>query len=172
MLVTTLGADNQANIITLTLVGAACWQPPTISLGVGRSQHSRRLIDEAGELVVNIPKTEMLRDVEYCGLVSGRDVDKCARTAFTMLPSSDVKPPLIKECPVNLECKVRDRMPLGSNVLFLAEVVRLHVNQEVLDEEGGVDLGRAKPVMFNLTNSYWGIGEKLSDYGFTKEDGP
>lgn len=172
VLVTTIDANDRANIITLTLVGAACWKPPIISIGVGKSQHSRSLIEEYGEFVVNIPKAEMVRDVEYCGVVSGRDVDKCAKTSFTLVPSSKVKPPMIKECPLNLECRVKNKIPLGSNVLFLAEVICLHVDRKILDKKGGVDLVKAEPIMFNLTNTYWGIGEKLADYGFTKTHKP
>jgi len=168
VLVTTIDANNRANVITLTLVGAACWQPPIIGIGVGKNQYSRGLIEKSREFVVNIPKAEMLRDVEFCGLVSGRNVDKCAKTGFTLVPSSKVKPPMIKECPVNLECKVKKKIPLGSNVLFLAEIVCLHVDKEMLDEKDGVNLAKATPIMFNLTNTYWGIGEKLADYGFTK----
>jgi len=168
VLVTTIDANNRANVITLTLVGAVCWQPPIISIGVGKNQHSRSLIEKSGEFVVNIPKAEMLRDVEFCGVVSGRNMDKCAKTGFTLVPSNKVKPPMIKECPVNLECKVKKKVPLGSNVSFLAEVVCLHIDEKMLDEKGGVNLAKATPIMFNLTNTYWGIGEKLADYGFTK----
>lgn len=78
VLVTTLDANKRTNIMTLTLVGAVCWEPPIIGIGVGKNQHSRILIEKSKEFVVNIPKAEMLRDVEYCGLVSGRNMDKCA----------------------------------------------------------------------------------------------
>ena len=169
VLVTTLDANKRANIITLTLVGPVCWNPPIIGIGVGVNQHSRGLIENCGEFVVNIPKTEMLSDVEYCGLVSGKDVDKCAKTHFTMTPSNKISPPMIEECPLNLECEVKQKIPLGSNVLFLAEVVCLHVDETILDEKGGVNLTKAEPIMFNLTNTYWKIGEKLADYGFTKK---
>jgi flavin reductase (DIM6/NTAB) family NADH-FMN oxidoreductase RutF len=168
VLVTTVDANERANVMTLTLVGGVCWEPPIIGVGVGKNQHSRSLIEKLGEFVVNIPKAEMLRDVEYCGLVSGKEVDKCSNTTFTLAPSSTVRPPMIKECPVNLECKVKNEIPLGSNILFLAEVVRLHVDEKMLDEKGGVDMEKAKPIMFNLTNAYWGIGRKLADYGFTR----
>jgi len=70
VLVTTIDANNRANIMTLTLVSATCWQPPIIGIGVGKNQYSRGLIEECGEFVVNIPRAEMLKDVEYCGLVS------------------------------------------------------------------------------------------------------
>lgn len=69
---------------------------------------------------------------------------------------------------MNLECKVRRKIPLGSYVLFLGEVVHLHVEEEIIDEKGGVDLGKADSILFNLTNSYWGIGKKLADYGFSR----
>jgi flavin reductase (DIM6/NTAB) family NADH-FMN oxidoreductase RutF len=168
VLVTTVDTSNRTNIITLTLVGAVCWEPPMIGIGVGKNQHSRVLIEKLGEFVLNIPKAETLRDVEYCGLVSGKEVDKCSGTSFTLVSSSKVRPPMIKECPVNLECRVKNEIPLGSNILFLAEVVSLHVDEETLDEKGGVDLEKVKPIMFNLTNAYWGIGKKLADYGFTR----
>jgi flavin reductase (DIM6/NTAB) family NADH-FMN oxidoreductase RutF len=168
VLLTTFDENNGTNIMALTLVGAASWKPPMIGVGVGKSQYSRGLIEESGDFVVNIPKAGMLRDVEYCGLISGRDTDKCAKIDFTLVPSKKVKPSMIKECPVNLECSVRNEIPFSSNVLFVAEVVCLHIDKAVLDGKGGVDLAKAKPIMFNLTNSYWGIGGKLADYGFTK----
>jgi flavin reductase (DIM6/NTAB) family NADH-FMN oxidoreductase RutF len=168
VLVTTVDANKRANIMTLTLVGAVCWEPPIVGIGVGKNQHSRTLIEKLGEFVVNIPKAEMLRDVEYCGLVSGREVDKCSKTSFSLVPSSKVGPPIIKECPVNLECKVKNEIPLGSNILFLAEIVCLHIDEEMLDGKGGVDMEKAKPLLFNLTNAYWGIGKKLAEYGFTR----
>jgi flavin reductase (DIM6/NTAB) family NADH-FMN oxidoreductase RutF len=168
VLVTTVDTNGQTNIITLTLIGGVCWEPPMIGVGVGKNQYSRTLIEKLGEFVVNFPKAEMLKDVEYCGLVSGKVVDKCSKTSFTLVPSSSVKPPMIKECPVNLECKVKNEIPLGSNILFLAEVVCLHVDEKMLDEKEGVDMEKANPIMFNLTNAYWGIGRKLADYGFTR----
>jgi len=73
-------------------------------------------------------------------------VNKCEKTDFTLVPSSKVKPPMIKECPVNLECKVKRKILLGSNRLFLAEVVCLHVDKAILDEKGGVNLGKATPI--------------------------
>jgi flavin reductase (DIM6/NTAB) family NADH-FMN oxidoreductase RutF len=168
VLVTTVDTNKRTNIITLTLVGGVCWEPPMIGVGVGKDQHSRILIEKLGEFVVNIPKAEMLRDVEYCGLVSGREVDKWSKTSFTPVPSSKVRPPMIKECPVNLECKVKNEIPLGSNILFVAEVVCLHVEEEMLGENGGVNMEKAEPIMFNLTDAYWGIGKKLASYGFTR----
>lgn len=75
---------------------------------------------------------------------------------------------MIEECPVNLECKVETKIVLGSNVLFLGEVACLHIDKTVLDKKGGVNLAKAEPIMFNLTNTYWEIGEKLAEYGFTE----
>lgn len=168
ILVTTTDKNEKANIITLTLVGGVCWEPPIIGIGIGKNQFSKGLVEQIGEFVVNIPTAEMIKDVEYCGLVSGRDNPKFENTSFTPVPSTKVKPPMIKECPLNLECKVTKTIPLGSNVLFLGEVVSLHVDESVLDEKGGINLEKINPIMFNLTNSYWGIGEKIAEYGFSK----
>lgn len=168
VLVTTQDKKNQANIITLTLVGGICWNPPIIGIGIGVNQYSKGLVEQLGEFVVNIPSAEMIEDVEYCGLVSGREIDKFANTGFTPVSSTKVKPPMIKECLMNLECKVIKSIPLGSNVLFLGEVLCLHVDESILDKKGGINFEEANPIMFNLTNSYWRIGGKIAAYGFSK----
>ena len=168
VLVTTIDKNKRANIITVTLAGGFCWEPPVIGIGIGKNQFSKGLVEQQGEFVVNIPTAEMIKDVEYCGFVSGRDKDKLANTEFTLVPSTKVAPPMIKECPINLESKVIKTIPLGSNVLFLGEVVSLHVEKSIIDKNGGVNLEKANLITFNLTNGYWGIGEKIADYGFSK----
>lgn len=123
ILVTTEDKNGRENIITITLAGGISWEPPIIAIGIGKSQYSQDLVKQLGEFVVNIPTAEMIQDVEYCGFESGVKRDKFENTSFTPLSSTKVKPSMIKECPLNLECKVIKVVPLGLTVLFLGEVV-------------------------------------------------
>jgi flavin reductase (DIM6/NTAB) family NADH-FMN oxidoreductase RutF len=162
----TCGAE-KPNIITLAWVSTVCSDPPMVSIAVRPSRHSHQLIEETGEFVVNIPGEELLEVTDHCGQVSGREVDKFAEFGLTPEPASEVKAPLIAECHVNMECRVRQKLELGAHHVFLGEVVAVHVNEEVLDEEGSrVDYDKAKP--FVLTSAeYRGLSQALGKYGFS-----
>ncbi len=145
------------NIIPLAWVGVACSDPPTISIAIRPSRHSYTLIMEAKEFVVNVPTVDILRETDYCGEVSGSDHDKFAETKLTPESAMHVKPPLIKECPVNLECTLQDVVKLGSHDLFLGQVVAVHVDQAILDENGRIDYAKARPFVYNH-GEYWSLG--------------
>ncbi|HEY44701.1 MAG TPA: flavin reductase family protein, partial [Anaerolineae bacterium] len=106
-------------------------------------------------------------EVEYCGFISGREVDKFAIRGLTPIPGSAIKTPIIAECPINIECRVSHHLPLGSHDLFIGEVVAVQISSEVLDEKGRVDDRKNKPILFTA-NEYWGLGELLGSYGFKK----
>jgi flavin reductase (DIM6/NTAB) family NADH-FMN oxidoreductase RutF len=162
----TSGAE-KPNIITLAWVSTVCSEPPMVSIAVRQSRHSHQLIEETGEFVVNIPGEELLEVTDHSGQVSGREVDKFAEFGLTPVPAAEVRPPLIAECPVNMECRVRQKLELGTHDLFLGEVVAVHVNEEDLDEKGrGVDYDKAKP--FVLTKAeYRGLSQPLGRYGLS-----
>jgi flavin reductase (DIM6/NTAB) family NADH-FMN oxidoreductase RutF len=105
--------------------------------------------------------------VDYCGIVSGRDVDKFKATGFTPVPGTRVKTPLIKECPVNMECEVRQILKLGAHDLFLAEIVANHIDEEVLDEKGRLDVNRIKPLAYNGIQKYMAFAQEVGTYGFS-----
>ena len=167
-LITCVGSDSLPNIITLAWVGVVCSQPPTLGIGVRPSRHSHQLIEESGEFVVNIPDENILNETDYCGRVSGRDVDKFAETKLTAIPAEKVKAPLIKECPVNIECVVKQKISLGSHHLFLGEVVRVHVNQDILNTEEKIDFTKVKPIVYNR-GEYWSLAQKIGVHGFSKQ---
>jgi flavin reductase (DIM6/NTAB) family NADH-FMN oxidoreductase RutF len=161
VLATTQEEDKRANIITLAWVGVACSTPPMLSVGVRPSRFSCGIIERSRELVINIPSSDILGEVDYCGSVSGRDVDKFAETGLTPEPSEEVGPPLIKECPINLECKVKHSLDLGAHRLFLCEVVRMHVDERI-EEEGKLDGLKLNPLLFcEGGGQYLQIGEEL-----------
>jgi flavin reductase (DIM6/NTAB) family NADH-FMN oxidoreductase RutF len=125
-------------------------------------------ISATKEFVLNIPPVSLVRAVDFCGMVSGRDVDKFEATGLTMEPSIKVRPPLIAECPINLECVVRQSLELGSHVLFLAEVVALHADNTVV-EDGTVIVGRVAPLAYDpFGGDYWKLKEVIAHQGFSE----
>ena len=168
VLVTCVDSDGKPNIITLAWAGVVCSDPPVLGLGIRPHRHSYGLIEDAGEFVVNIPTTEILEETDFCGMVSGRDVDKFSETGLTAEPAKEVKPPLIRECPVNIECVLKKKIPLGVHHLFLGEVVRVHVDQTVLDKNGRIDFTKVSPFVYNQ-GEYWSLYQKIGVHGFSKQ---
>ena len=168
VLVTCVDSDGKPNIITLAWAGVVCSDPPVLGLGIRPHRHSYGLIEDAGEFVVNIPTTEILEETDFCGMVSGRDVDKFSETGLTAEPAKEVKPPLIRECPVNIECVLKKKIPLGVHHLFLGEVVRVHVDQDVLDKNGRIDFTKVSPFVYNQ-GEYWSLYQKIGVHGFSKQ---
>ncbi len=168
VLVTSIGADAKPNLITLAWAGVVCSDPPILGLGIRSSRHSFKLIERSKEFVVNIPTVEILRETDLSGMVSGRQVDKFSETGLTAEPAKRVKPPLIKESPVNIECKVKKIIPLGSHDLFLGEVVCVHVSQNVLSEKKKIDFSKLSPFVYNQ-GEYWSLNKKIAEHGFSKQ---
>lgn len=169
VLVTCQEDGGKPNIITLAWVGVVNSDPPMISVSIRPDRYSHRLIRQAGEFVANVPTTAMIREMDYCGVASAKNADKFAATRLTPVPAEKVKAPLIAECPVNLECRVKQSIPLGSHEIFLAEVVALHMDEEVMDPRGRVDMRKASPFAFSPADrGYWSLAERLGEYGFTK----
>lgn len=166
VLVTVASEDGRDNIITIAWVGTVNSEPPMISISVRPSRYSHRLLEETGEFVVNLPSADMVRELDLCGMVSGKDEDKFSLCGFGRQPGSRVKAPLIDRCPVNIECLVRNKISLGSHDMFVGEVVAVHVDEAVLDGRGRIDAGKMRPVAFN-NGEYREVGDILSMMGFS-----
>lgn len=154
------------NIITLAWVGTVASTPPQVGISIRPERYSCGLVEETGEFVVNIPTAEQARLVDLCGNVSGRDTDKWAETGLTPGPGLKVKTPIIVQCPVNIECRVRHILNLGSHKLFIGEILAVQVNEEILDESGEIDFEKADPCVY-LGGEYWRTGELLGTFGFS-----
>ena len=126
-LVATVSGEGKANVFTVICLGVACKRPPMLSVAVHPFVHSHSLIKATGEMTVNFPTAELLKAVKVCGSRSGRDVDKFAAAGLTAVPATKVKPPLVGECPVSLECVVKHSLSLGVHELFVVEVVAAHI---------------------------------------------
>jgi len=167
VLVTCVDSDSKHNVITLAWAGTVCSEPPMIGLGIRPHRHSYSLIESSREFVVNIPTEAILRETDYCGQVSGRSVDKFLEAGLTPVPAERVKAPLIRECPVNIECVVKNIIPLGVHHLFLGEIMLVHVDQDILDEKGEVDFKKAAPFVYNH-GQYWSLGRRIGAVGLSK----
>lgn len=170
VLVTSCLGESNPNIVTIAWTGIMNSVPPVVYIGlrpVGR--HSYRLIKDSGEYVINIPTAALARQVDYCGMVSGSKVNKFEKTGLTPVPATHVKAPLIAECPVNLECRVRQVLALGSHDVFIADVLAVHYNEDVLDEKGRLDMDKIKPYGY-CGNEYRQMAGKLGYYGYSKQE--
>lgn len=144
-------------------------EPPVVYIGVRPvGRYSYGLIKDSGEFVINIPSASQAEVVDFCGTVSGRDVDKFKETGLTPAPASNVSAPLIAECPVNLECRVRQIIGLGSHDAFIADVLSVHFNDDVLDEKGRPVLEKIAPYGYCI-GEYRLITGKLGTYGYSKK---
>lgn len=169
-LITCVDKEGKPNIITLGEVAMVSLNPTRISIGARPATYSNGLIKSTGEFVVNFPTVDIIDKVDFCGTVSGRNVDKFAETGLTPEPAVHVKPPLIKECPVNLECKVLGILSLGSHDLFIGDVLLMHAEEDIIIdlEKGIIDPAKAKGVIFAM-NKYWGFGNEIEIIRYTKK---
>jgi flavin reductase (DIM6/NTAB) family NADH-FMN oxidoreductase RutF len=140
----TCGAGEAANVFSLNRIASCNAEPPMISISVRPSRASHDLIDKLGEFVVNIPWPDMELVSDFVGATTSRNTDKWQETGLARLPATAVQPPLLADCPVNLECRVRHTLRLPSHSLFVAEVVAMHADASVLNKRQEVDFTLAE----------------------------
>lgn len=158
--------EEKPNIITVAWCGTVCSSPAMVSISVRKERYSYDILKETGEFVINLVTKDLTFATDYCGVTSGRDVDKFEKMKLTPLPSKVICAPGIAESPVNIECKVTQVIPLGSHDLFLAEVVGVTVDDELLDDTGKFCLNDAGLVAYSH-GEYFLLGEKLGKFGYS-----
>ena len=158
--------NGKSNIITIAWAGTVCTNPPRFSICVRPERYSYPILKETGEFVINLTTKELAFATDYCGVKSGRDVDKFKETGLTAIPGKEVKAPLIAESPVNIECRVREVLPLGSHDMFLADVVAVHADEKYMDEKHKFHLEQAKPIVYSH-GAYLQCGEQLGTFGYS-----
>jgi flavin reductase (DIM6/NTAB) family NADH-FMN oxidoreductase RutF len=141
LLLSSRDAAGRDNIITVSWAGVACTTPPMLTVALRKTRHSHGIVSASREFVVNLPTAKQRDAAETCGTASGRDTDKFVAAGLRKAPAAVVAAPLIADCPINLECKVRHVLPLGSHDLFVGEIVKMHVRHAMLREDGGLDDG-------------------------------
>lgn len=158
--------DGRYNIITIAWAGTVCTNPPMVSISVRPERYSAPILKETGEFVINLTTRELAFATDYCGVKSGCDTDKFHDMGLTPLPGKTVKAPLIGESPVNLECVVRQVMPLGSHDMYLAEVVAVHADMKYMDENQKFHLDQAEPIVYSH-GAYLVCGEQIGSFGYS-----
>ena len=160
------GSGRPNNLLTVAWTGIACSRPPMLTVAIRPERFSHGLIHETGEFSVNLPTMAMAKTVDWCGVVSGRDHDKFAVRRLTVLAGTRIAAPLVAECPLGLECRVRQVLELGAHDLFLADILAVQVSEELIEPDGRFDLERAGLLAY-VHGHYYGLGECLGHFGFS-----
>ena len=166
VMVSVTDKDGRSNIITVAWAGTVCTNPPMVSISVRPSRYSYKMIEDTGEFVINLTNESLVKACDYCGVVSGRDVDKFKKTGLTPIPMEHVRAMGIGESPVNMECRVTEKRELGSHTMFIAEVVGVTVDDSYMDETGKFHINESGLVMYSH-GEYFALGKNLGKFGFS-----
>ena len=166
VLVTVSDKQGNPNIFTVAWTGTVCSDPPMVSISVRPSRYSHQMIEETGEFVINLTTRELAFATDYCGVKSGKDTDKIKDMHLNLVPADEVKAPLLKESPVNIECRVKQTLRLGTHDMYLADVVAVHADEGYMDEKGRFMLEKADLIAYSH-GTYYTLGEKLGTFGYS-----
>ena len=166
VLVTTRGADGKNNICTVAWTGTVCSDPAMVSISLRPSRLSYTYVKETGVFAINLTTEELAAACDFCGVKSGRDIDKFEACRLTAEEAENISCSLIAESPVSIECRVKDEVPYGSHTMFTAEVLAVHADRKYIDEKGAFHLEKARPIVYSH-GIYYGLGKKLGKFGFS-----
>lgn len=166
VLVTVRDAAGQDNLLTVAWVGTVCTNPPMLSISVRPGRYSYHALRETGEFVVNLTTKDMVKAVDYCGVRSGKNEDKFEVCGLEKTDAKKVNVSALADSPVNIECKVKEVMELGSHHMFLADVVHVTVDEQYMDEKNSFHLERANPIVYSH-GTYFDLGESIGTFGYS-----
>lgn len=166
IMATCADAAGKPNIITLAWAGTVNSDPPMLSISVRKERYSHSLIKGKGQFAVNLVTQKLAYATDLCGVKSGRNTDKFELTGLTPEKASVIDVPIIKECPVSLECVVKNVLELGSHDMFVAEIVAVQADESLLDEKGKLVLEKADLVCYSH-GKYWTLGKELGFFGYS-----
>ena len=156
----------QDNIITIAWTGTICTNPPMTYISVRPERHSYEMIKNSGEFVINLTTKQLTRATDFCGVRSGRDIDKFKEARLTKEEAQVVDAPIIAESPVNIECKVTEVKELGSHDMFLAKVVGVTIDNQYMDDKGKFNLNASGLTAYSH-GEYFELGKKLGSFGYS-----
>ena len=160
------GTVENPNVLTIAWTGIINTKPPMTYISVRPSRYSYNIIKQSGEFVINLTTSSMCREVDFCGVRSGKDINKLEKCGFHAVPSVKLSAPVIEECPVSLECRVTDIKPLGTHDMFIAEIVGADIDERYIDSKGKLNLQQCG-LMAYAHGEYFALGRKLGDFGFS-----
>ncbi len=167
VLVTSRNKDGKDNVFTVAWTGTVCTKPPMLSISIRPERLSYEYIKESMEFIVNLPSVKLVHETDYCGVRSGKIEDKIQKMKFTMREGTHVAASYIEECPVNIECRVKDIIPLGSHDLFIAEVLGSHVDSSIMDDKGKIRLEWADLINYCHGEYFPMAEEPIGKFGFS-----
>lgn len=159
------------NLITIGWTGILNTEPAKTYISVRPERFSYNLIYESGEFVINLPTSHIIRSIDFCGVRSGKNVDKFKECKLTKEKASIVKCPMVKESPVNLECKVTDIIPLGTHHMFMADIVAVNVDERYIDEKGRFRIEKCALAAY-AHGQYFALGKKIGSFGYSVKKKP
>ncbi len=162
----TCEADGVKNIFTVAWTGVLCTQPPVTYISVRPERYSYEIISKSKEFVINLATKELTKAVDLCGVRSGRKMDKFAHLGLTCEKANKVNVPILVQSPLNLECKVRQIVKLGTHDMFIADIVAVDVANELVDDKGRLALENAGLLAYSH-GEYYELGKKLGSFGFS-----
>lgn len=166
VMVTVTDGEGNDNVLTIAWTGTVCTNPALLYISVRKERYSYDMLKKTGEFVVNLTTEELAFATDFCGVRSGRDIDKFKEMKLTKEKAEYVKAPMIKESPVNIECRVIDVREYGSHDMFVAEVLAVHADEKYMDETGKFDLSKASPLVYSH-GEYYSMGKKLGKFGYS-----
>lgn len=172
VLITSRNKAGKDNVFTVGWTGTICTKPPMLSISIRPERLSYEYICETMEFIVNMPSSNMVKAVDYCGVKPGRKFDKIKDMNFTMKDGENVNVAYIDECPVSIECKVKDIIKLGSHHMFIAEVVGSHINSNLIDDNGKIHFEKGNLISY-CHGEYFKLPEKsIGSFGFSVRKKP
>ena len=171
VLVTVADKEGHDNMLTIAWAGTVCSDPAMVSISVRKERFSHHMLMENGEFVINLTTESLAYATDYCGVRSGRDVDKWTQMNLHRGKALQVSVPVIEESPVNIECRVTAVKELGSHDMFLADIVAVDVDPKFVDEKGALHMEKANLLAY-AHGAYFGLGKQLGTFGFSVRKKP
>ena len=159
--------EKTINVFTAAWVGTACTKPPIITVSIRPERLSYDFIKSTKEFTVNLPTVKLVKTVDFCGVKSGRDIDKIKKCNLTLEAGTFIDVPSIKECPVSLECKVKQIIPLGSHELFIAEVIQVNVEKSLIHADGKIHFEEADLICYSHGEYFSVDNNPLGKFGYS-----
>lgn len=159
-----VGDENKKNVFTVAWTGIINSKPPKTYISVRPERYSYEFIKKTGEFAINLASCDIVKAVDFCGVRSGKALDKFEKTGLTAIKGEKINAPIIEQCPINLECKVFDSMDLGSHTMFLADIVNVRVDEKLVDKNGRLMIEKANLLSY-AHGTYFSLGKSLLTFG-------
>ena len=163
-----VGDYDNANLITIGWTGILASQPPKTYISVRPSRYSYEILKKHREFVINLPSKDLARAVDYAGIYTGKKVDKWEKCSLTKQKSDKVDTPTVAECPIAIECRITEIIPMGSHDVFMADIVGVSCHEDIIDAEGKMHFEKADLLAY-AHGQYYELGKVVGRFGFSTD---